>query len=238
MLLSILALGFLIGMQHALEADHVAAVASLVDRENRVGGITRYGAFWGMGHTLTLLFVAGGAVVLGIGIGELFASGVELAVGVMLVLLGGRLLWRMRRERIHFHVHHHGDGRWHLHAHSHAGERTPHDPHSHHHTHPDGLPWKALLVGLMHGLAGSAPLVLLVATSLGSPLLALLYIAIFGAGSIVGMAVLSTALAVPLVWSARFTTRLNLLLRIAIGVAAMAIGLDIAGTSAAALFAG
>ncbi len=238
MLLSVLALGFLIGMQHALDADHVAAVASLVDREKRVGGITRYGAFWGMGHTLTLLLVAGGAVVLGIGIGELFASGVELAVGIMLVFLGGRLLWRMRRERIHFHLHHHGDGRWHLHAHSHAGEATPHDPHSHHHAHPEGPPWKALFVGLMHGLAGSAPLVLLVATSLGSPLLALLYIAIFGAGSIVGMAALSMALAVPLVWSARFMTRLNLLLRIAIGVAAMAIGLDIAGSSAAALFAG
>ncbi len=238
MLLSVLALGFLIGMQHALEADHVAAVASLVDDENRVGGITRYGAFWGMGHTLTLLLVAGGAVLLGIGIGDLFASSVELAVGVMLVFLGGRLLWRLRRERIHFHLHHHGDGRWHLHAHSHAGDRLPHDPHTHRHRHPEGPPWRALLVGLMHGLAGSAPLVLLVATSLGSPLSALLYIAVFGAGSIVGMAALSTALALPLVWSARFMTRFHLVLRLAIGVAAVAIGLDIAGTSAAALLAG
>ncbi len=238
MLLSILALGFLIGMQHALEADHVAAVASLVERESRIGRITRYGAFWGMGHTLTLLVVAGGAVVLGIGIGELFASSVELAVGVMLVLLGGRLLWRMRRERIHFHLHHHGDGRWHLHAHSHAGEAASHDPHAHHHRHPEGPPWKALLVGLLHGLAGSAPLVVLLATSLGSPLLALLYIAIFGAGSIVGMATLSMVLAVPLVWSARSLTRFNTWLRVGIGLAAMAIGLDIAGSSAAALLAG
>lgn len=238
MLLSVLALGFLIGMQHALEADHVAAVASLVDGERRIGGITRYGAFWGMGHTLTLLLVAGGAVLLGVGIGDLFASSVELAVGVMLVLLGGRLLWRMRRERVHFHLHHHGDGRWHLHAHSHADDTAPHDPRAHRHDHPEGPPWKALAVGLMHGLAGSAPLVLLLATSLGSPWLALLYIAIFGAGSIVGMAALSMALAVPLVWSARFMTRLNLLLRLAIGIAAVAIGIDIAGTSAAALFAG
>lgn len=139
---SILALGFLIGMQHALEADHVAAVASIASGERSVRRIVRHGVAWGAGHTLTLLVIGGGVVVLGSAVPEHFAQALEFLVGVMLILLGGWVLYRLARERIHFHFHRHRDGNdvKHLHAHSHAGEDGPHDPDRHDHTHPRGLP--------------------------------------------------------------------------------------------------
>jgi ABC-type nickel/cobalt efflux system permease component RcnA len=142
----------------------------------------------------------------------------------MLVLLGADALYRLRRSRIHFHAHRHADGVAHFHAHSHRGEGAPHDPARHEHPHPRGFPARALLVGMVHGMAGSAALVLLSLEALRSPAWGLLYIAIFGLGSILGMAVLSAAIAVPLRLSSRHLTRAHDGLSAAVGLATLVLG--------------
>src|SRR5258707_7735532 len=118
----ILGLGFLLGMQHALEADHIAAVSSIAARRTQVGDIVKHGLTWGLGHTLTLFVFAGAAILLGHAIPERLARPLETAVGIMLVGLGAHVLWRLWRDRVHFYKHGHGDGPGYLHAHSHARE--------------------------------------------------------------------------------------------------------------------
>jgi len=215
----ILGLGFLLGMQHALEADHIAAVSSIAARRSHVGDIVRHGLTWGLGHTLTLFLFAGAAIWLGRAIPEHVARPLETAVGIMLVGLGAHVLWRLWRDRVHFHRHGHDDGTVHIHAHSHAGETRPR---AHAHTH--GFRWRTLLVGLVHGMAGSAALLVLAVSQAASPAVGLGYVALFGIGSMIGMAVLSTAIAVPLVASARWLTWANRGLQGAVGVVTIAIG--------------
>lgn len=223
MSLTLLLLGFVIGMRHAVETDHVAAVASLATRSSSVRDSVRQGAAWGLGHTLTLFLFGSVVLVLGLAMPEPMARSLELAVGVMLVILGIDVLRRLVRERIHFHLHRHDDGAAHFHAHSHAGE-TGHDPGRHAHEHPAGFPFRALLVGLMHGMAGSAALILLTIQTIDSPLLGLLYIALFGFGSMLGMALLSLVIAIPLRYSARGMTWLHNSLQAVVGIATVVIG--------------
>jgi ABC-type nickel/cobalt efflux system permease component RcnA len=141
----------------------------------------------------------------------------------MLIGLGGHVLWRLWRDRVHFHPHHHGDGTVHLHAHRHAGKTVAHsrDPHTHAH----GFRWRTLLVGLMHGMAGSAALLVLTVSQAASPAAGLGYIALFGVGSMIGMGALSTAIAVPLVVSARWLTWANSGLQGGVGIITIAIGI-------------
>jgi ABC-type nickel/cobalt efflux system permease component RcnA len=228
-MIEVLFLGFLIGLRHALEADHVAAVASLASAERSVGRIVTHGVVWGIGHSATLLAVGGTVVLLGVAMPEKLATWLELFVGVMLIGLGAWVLIRLARDRIHFHVHRHGDGAVHIHAHSHAAEEglhdsDPHDPRQHDHDHPPGLPWRSLLVGIMHGMAGSAALLLLTASSFTSAPLGLLYIALFGIGSVVGMAALSAIIALPMRYSGGILSVSRNALQVTIGSATMALG--------------
>lgn len=220
---AILGLGFLLGMQHALEADHIAAVSSIAARRSRVGDIVKHGLTWGLGHTLTLFVFAGIAILLGRAIPESVAKPIEGAVGVMLIGLGAHVLWRLWRDRVHFHRHGHADGTVHFHAHSHAGETLSHVRTLHAHQH--GFRWRTLLVGLMHGMAGSAALLVLAATQASSPAAGLGYVALFGIGSMIGMGALSAVIAVPIAVSARFLTVANHALQGAVGVVTVAIGL-------------
>jgi hypothetical protein len=219
----VLGLGFLLGMQHALEADHIAAVSSIAARRSQVADIVKHGLTWGLGHTLTLFVFAGAAILLGRAIPETVARPIETAVGVMLVGLGTHVLWRLWRDRVHFHQHGHGDGTVHFHAHSHAGETAPHARAAHAHEH--GFRWRTLLVGLMHGMAGSAALLVLTVTQASSPSAGLGYIALFGVGSMIGMGALSTVIAIPLAVSARWLTWANRGLQGAVGFATVAIGI-------------
>lgn len=218
----ILGLGFLLGMQHALEADHIAAVSSIAARRSRVGDIVKHGLTWGLGHTATLFVFAGIAMLLGRAIPEGVARPLEAAVGIMLLGLGGHVLWRLWRDRVHFHRHGHADGTVHFHAHSHAGDRLPHLRAAHVHAH--GFRWRTLLVGLMHGMAGSAALLVLVASQAASPAAGLGYVALFGVGSMIGMGALSAVIAVPLAVSARFLTVANHALQGAVGIVTIAVG--------------
>ena len=230
-MISILFFGFLLGMRHAVEADHIAAVASLSSRSKSIREGMRQGAAWGLGHTLTLFLF--GSIVLFVAniVPEQVVRGIEFAVGIMLIILGADVLRHVIRDRVHFHSHTHpqpdGVGKRHFHAHSHKGEkRHTHNAASHQHSHPQGFPLRALLVGLMHGMAGSAALILLTLQTLSSPWLGLVYIALFGVGSIVGMALFSVVISVPL-RAARHMTLLYNGFQTAIGVATIGLGLFI-----------
>ena len=217
---SVLLVGFLLGVTHALEMDHLAAMASLATRASSARRAVSLGALWGIGHTLTLFIV--GAVVLGFGLGapERFSEWLEMGVAVMLVLLGGDVLRRVTVHRIHVHRHEHGDGHVHLHVHSHAAG-AGHD----HHPHPEPVNVRTLLVGLMHGMAGSAALILLVLASVDEVITGLVYIALFGLGSVAGMAALSLVISMPLRFSARWLTQFRTGLECVVGVVTIGIGL-------------
>jgi hypothetical protein len=227
----VLGVGLLLGMQHATEADHLAAVASLASRERSLKYGVLHGVAWGIGHTFMLLLVAGALGVLGWVISPLLAGRMEQVVGVMLIVLGIAVLRRLRRERIHFHTHSHGAhanvltapaGMTHFHAHSHAGAARPHpsDPHEH----PHRLPLRSVVVGMVHGMAGSAALALLASQSMPTPGWMLVYIGVFGAGSILGMALLSGALAIPLGLTARYLTRVYRILNVAVALFSIGLG--------------
>jgi len=221
---SLLLLGFLLGMRHAMETDHLAAVASLATRSQSVGSTIRQGAVWGLGHTLTLFLFGSMVLLLDTVIPETLAQVLEFAVGVMLVGLGIDVLRRLWRDRIHFHVHRHADGTLHFHAHSHSGESIHPEVHHHPHGSTQGFPLRALYVGMMHGMAGSAALILLALQTVHSPLAGMGYIAVFGIGSIAGMAALSVIIAVPLRYSSSGLTWLHSSLQAAIGVSTLMIG--------------
>lgn len=193
-------------MQHALEADHLAAMASMTADIRGRRNIIRHGMVWGLGHMATLCAFAGAVLFSQRAVSPALAEGLELAVGVMLILLGSNVLYRLIRERVHVHVHRHGDGQVHFHAHSHAGEHRPHAQVPHDHAHRPGFPFRSLFVGMMQGLAGSAALVVLAATALQSPLQGLGYVLLFGLGSVLGMALLSAAISVPLSLTATYLT--------------------------------
>ncbi|MDH3691497.1 MAG: urease accessory protein [Gammaproteobacteria bacterium] len=222
--MSLLLLGFLIGMQHALEADHLAAVAALTTRSRSVAATARQGAAWGLGHTVTLFLFGSIVLWLDRAVPDRLAYALEFAVGVMLVALGVDVLRRLSKQRVHFHSHEHDDGITHFHAHSHV-KATDHHNDSHRHDHAKGFALRALFVGLMHGMAGSAALILLTLQTVQSPLVGMMYIGLFGIGSIVGMAVLSATIAIPLRYSANALTWLHNGLHVTIGVVTIVLGL-------------
>ena len=226
-MLEALLVGFMVGLQHALEIDHVAAVVSMVNGQKSRLSIMKHGFAWGIGHAATLLVVSLAIVVTGQAINESVAEWLEFAVGLMLVGLGIHVLWRLRRDRVHIHVHQHDDLQTHLHFHSHEIDVAPHPESVHQHEHT-GLPLRSLAVGTMHGMAGSAALVAVVAASFGTFTSALAYITIFGLGSILGMVLFSTVISVPLAWSARTMTVTNMAVQSTIGIFTTSIGLMLA----------
>jgi ABC-type nickel/cobalt efflux system permease component RcnA len=224
--IGILLFGLVMGMRHALEVDHVAAVATLATRTRSLGQAVSQGMVWGLGHTLTLFLFGGAVLWMDRLVPERLAGWLEAAVGVMLIGLGGDLLRRLVRQRIHFHRHRHADGTEHFHAHSHAEESGEHDPGHHRHSHLSrAFPLRSLLVGLMHGMAGSAALILLTLETVDSPLMGLAYIALFGFGSILGMGALSLVIAFPMQFSARRVTWLHQGVQALAGIAAVALGI-------------
>ena len=220
-------LGFLIGVQHALEADHIAAVAALASGKTGFQPIARHGAIWGLGHALTLGAFGGAVYALKISLTGSLANGLEFAVGVMLAVLGGHVIYRVIRDRIHFHVHKHRGGHPHFHAHSHAGDIKNHAQSAHYHFHTDRSWRRSLSVGMMHGLAGSAALVALTASTAPSAASGLVFMALFGIGSVIGMAAFSAVIAVPLSLTAKTLTWANQGLQTGAGLFALGFGLSI-----------
>ena len=224
---SLLLFGFLIGMRHALEADHVAAVATLSTHSTTINQAIKLGFIWGFGHTITLFLFGSMVLLTDLFLPESMANWLEFVVGIMLILLGLDVLRRLFQNRIHYHVHEHRNQitqrqERHFHAHSH-GNQQQQNP-SHKHQHLDNLSWRALFIGILHGLAGSAALILLTLETIQSPLQGILYIALFGFGSIIGMTALSCIITIPLRASATGMTWMHNGLQIVIGSSTLVLG--------------
>lgn len=231
-MIAVLLFGFLMGVRHAFEADHLAAVASLATRSRSVRSGVLQGAAWGLGHSVTLLLVGGACLLLGRALPEGWAAGLEGLVGVMLLALGVDVLLRSRRQRVHVHVHQHGDGTRHWHAHRHEPDAA-HDASRHEHAHPAPWPTRALVVGLVHGMAGSAALFLLTLQAAPSLAMGIVYIALFGVGSILGMAALSAVILLPLRAASHRLARMQGALEAVVGVATIAMGFRLLYTALA-----
>jgi sulfite exporter TauE/SafE len=217
----VLAFGFVLGLKHAVEADHLAAVSAIVSERKSLWVSSLVGALWGIGHTIALL-VAGVVVILfHFRVGERTEQALEFAVGLMLIALGANALRKLARGgHVHLHTHRHG-GREHIHPHVHDGAPEP-DPHTHHGLRLGPRP---LLVGMVHGLAGSAALTLLVLSTISSPAVGLLYLLVFGVGSAGGMMLMSALFGLPVYLTAKRFTRAHLAVRGLAGLFSLSLGL-------------
>ena len=216
---SVLAFGFVLGLKHAVEVDHLAAVSTIVSERKSLFSSTLVGGLWGVGHTVALFVVGVLVLLLRVEIGERTTQGLEFAVSLMLVALGANALKNIaRRGRIHLHIHRHG-GRAHFHPHVHGTEPET-NPHTHH-----GLGPRPLFVGMLHGLAGSAALMLVVLSAIPTPLVGLLHIVVFGLGSIGGMMLMSALVGLSLRLTASRFARANLAVRGLAGLFSLSFGL-------------
>ena len=236
----ILGVGFLIGMAHAFEADHLAAMGALAAKDRTRGwrDLVSRGCAWGLGHTITLFFVCGAVILLSANLTPSREAQLEFAVGVMLVVLGTHVLWRLWRDRVHFHVHQHHDKDPHFHAHSHKNSDRAHGDDAHDHSHRKRALAGPLLVGLMHGMAGSAGLLALAAASTQSASVALGYVLIFGIGSILGMGMLSLMVYWPLRFAENSATVLHRAVIVVAGLVAIGVGAMVMLESAPLAFGG
>ncbi len=243
--LSIIALGFFLGMRHATDPDHVIAVTTIVSRERSIGPAAWIGALWGLGHTITIFAVGAGIILVGWVIPTRLGLSMEFSVGLMLILLGilnltGIMQWINDQFStahdgsafVHSHPHSHGD---YVHTHLHV-----HEPESHAHA-PEKTPLgfldrvfgklgiyqvlRPLVVGLVHGLAGSAAVALLVLTTIRQPRWAVVYLLVFGIGTIAGMMLITAAIAVPFTYVSNRFSNLNRGLRVATGLLSLGFGL-------------
>ena len=201
--LGVLGVGLLYGLKHATEVDHIAAVSAVVSEQRKLGRAAIVGGLWGAGHTASLVIVGAFVLALRIAIPTSVASWLEFAVALMIIGLGVLALRRAFRSRadVHIHKHDHGDQR-HAHIHFHNTEFSADTTQPHSHS-VARIGFKPILVGAMHGLAGSGALTVLVLTQIHSSALGLLYLVVFGAGSIVGMLLMSSLVGLPFVLSSR-----------------------------------
>ena len=234
---SILLLGFFLGMRHATDSDHVVAVTTIVSRQRSIAGAAFTGIFWGIGHSLTLLIIGGAIIVFGLVIPERLGMSLEFCVALMLILLGTlNLRATLRAVRVasgdhHEHPHRHGD---YIHTHEHG-----HAPDTHGHAESDVPSAKLdrrfgrlkfyqtlrpVVIGIVHGLAGSAAVALLVLPIIRDPIWAMAYLLVFGVGTIAGMMLITAAIAVPVTYSTRFQL-LHRHLGTAAGLISLAFGL-------------
>jgi hypothetical protein len=224
----ILLLGFLIGMQHAFEADHVAAVSSMVTSGTSVRRAVHHGLAWGLGHSLILGAVTGLMIGFGLSVDEKWSAIFEFGVGILLVVLGARVLLRLWREGGAWRVHRHSDGKAHIHFVTAESERREH-------AHRHGLPLGTISIGMVHGLAGSGSILMMTAVGLDTPSDAMLYVLLFGIGSMIGMGILSAIIALPLHWTGKSLKAGNFAIQGVIGLIAIVIGITIAAENANAL---
>jgi ABC-type nickel/cobalt efflux system permease component RcnA len=240
-LLTVIGVGFLLGIRHATDPDHVIAVTTIVSRQQSIRHAGVIGILWGLGHTITIVLVGTGIIVFNLAIPPRVGLVMELAVGLMLILLGvmnltGATQWITDRVTpgpgvLHSHAHHH-DGVKHVHVHAHVPD-GPVDLDEK----PQGMLsslldrvglyqlLRPLAVGIVHGLAGSAAVALLVLTTIRDPRWAIAYLLVFGVGTIAGMMVITMILGAPFAFTEKHFTRLNRGLGLASGLVSIAFGL-------------
>jgi sulfite exporter TauE/SafE len=221
--IAVLTGGLLLGLQHALDADHLAAVSTIVSERKSLISASIVGGLWGIGHTVSLLVAGLAVILLHVQITDRVAGVLEFCVALMLIGLGINALLRLRRSTLHWHTHKHGA---HAHSHPHFHEPGRELAEPTHHQLKVGL--RPLVVGLVHGLAGSAALMLMVLSTVSSPIVGLAYILIFGLGSIGGMMIMSSLFSLPFHITANRFTRANFAVRLLAGCFSLGFGLFLA----------
>jgi high-affinity nickel permease len=243
--LSIIALGFFLGMRHATDPDHVIAVTTIVARHRTIKDASLIGVLWGVGHTVTIVAVGGAIILLGWVIPARIGMSMEFSVALMLILLGimnltGFLQWINGRfssaltDQIKFDSHPHVRGDY-VHVRRHTHHPVRHD----HHTQDTSLTWfdrhlgriglyqlaRPFIVGIVHGLAGSAAVALLVLATIRDPLWAVFYLFVFGVGTIAGMILITAAISLPVVFAGKASSRIGWGLRVSSGLISLGFGL-------------
>lgn len=208
-------IGFALGLQHAVEADHLAAVSTIVSEKKSLFSASLVGGLWGLGHTISLFIVGALVIFLKLQISETTETRLEAIVGLMLIGLGINALRKLfSKETIHVHKHEHGE-REHVHIHTHNKGKAE----SHHR-----FSFRSVLIGMVHGLAGSAALMLLIVPTIASPWLALSYVLVFGIGSIGGMMAMSFLIGLPMHFTLNRFAVLNKGLRLVAGCFSLILG--------------
>jgi ABC-type nickel/cobalt efflux system permease component RcnA len=246
--LSILAVGFFLGMRHATDPDHVIAVTTIVSNQRSSMRAALIGAFWGVGHTLTIFLVGAGIILFNLVIPVRVGLSMELSVAVMLIVLGlmnvagflrsmpaGSIQHHAAEKVIHSHPHSHGDY-IHSHQHSHPPEAHPHPPDQ------TPLAWldrvlgriglyqyfRPFAVGVVHGLAGSAAVALLVLTTIRNFYWAIVYLLVFGVGTIAGMMLITMSIASAFTMVGNSRQKFSHRLALASGLLSLGFGLLVA----------
>ena len=221
MIITALAVGFVLGLRHALDPDHVVAVSTIVSECKSLRRSSLVGTFWGLGHTFSLLIVGVAVIALKLTLTERVTAWMEFGVAVMLVGLGVKaLVSSLRGWKLHAHKHEHG-GPPHVHLHVHR----PGEAEVHQHRHVLGLGIKPFLVGMVHGLAGSAALMILVVATIPSAIAGLIYIAVFGVGSVGGMLLMSSLISLPFLLTAGRLSIVGRALQVLVGVFSVGFGI-------------
>ena len=227
---SLLAVGFGLGLKHATEADHLAAVSNIVSDRKSLWSASLVGALWGLGHTISLFVAAVAVIFFHFEIGERLSRGLELGVGLMLIVLGFDTLRKLfRGGQMHMHFHRHG-GRLHAHPHVHEAtqahqsddQKQSVEQPTHHGL---AIGSRPLMVGMIHGLAGSGALMLLVLSTVSSPLVGMSYIVVFGVGSVGGMMLMSFLLSIPFHFTAKAFGGVELTMRGIAGAFSVSFGI-------------
>jgi ABC-type nickel/cobalt efflux system permease component RcnA len=232
---ALLSLGLIFGLKHATEVDHVVAISTIVSQNRGLLPSAIVGALWGAGHTAALLVMGGVVLGLRVAIPEGLSNWLEFGVALMILGLGFSALWRALRRGSEIHVHQHShDGTAHVHVHFHE-VTTRHDQepdvseqpvtHARHDHGVSVIGIKPVIIGKIHGLAGSGALTLLVLTQIKSAWLGLIYLAIFGVGSIAGMLLMSTLIGLPFALNSRHLTGIHRRMQTAVAALSIAFGL-------------
>jgi ABC-type nickel/cobalt efflux system permease component RcnA len=230
-----LSLGFVLGLKHATEADHLVAVTTIVSEQRSVWRSAMVGALWGVGHTVALLAAGLLVIVLEVKIPHPLATLLEFGVALMIIFLGGRILFLTLRHRTDVHVHTHShDGHAHTHFHfhdqsdAHQVRTAPESTHSVEHHRRPLSGWRPMVVGMVHGFAGSAVLTLLVLTEVtrdGSRARGMAYLLLFGIGSVGGMLLMSTLISLPIILTTRRFERIEVPMRLVVSISSIGFGL-------------
>ena len=243
---AVLTLGLLLGVRHAFDADHLVAVSTIVSEYRNPLKAIWIGVSWGLGHTTTLLLAGVLVLTIKLSLPNRLALFFEFAVGIMLVFLGVQIFWNIRKKKVHVHPHEYEErSHWHIHSHADSSEHGHHrgfklrnwayflmagivpGEHGHGKLVGPGKPFfrlKSYVVGTIHGLAGSAALMLLVLAGLKSTWTGISYILLFGLGSVASMGAVTFFISMPFSASARMP-RLNQIVQMAAGTLGIAFGL-------------
>jgi ABC-type nickel/cobalt efflux system permease component RcnA len=223
-------LGLLLGLRHAFEPDHLAAVSTLATRQGRLLDACRLGLAWAVGHTASVGAVVGAIILFGLSLPQRFSPAADFLVALLLIGLGGSVIVRYARGRWHLHAHAHRAGEEpHVHLHSHA-----HDA-AHQHAHPRGDAGRSLGFGLLHGLAGSAAILVLLVAAAPTRGAQLTYFLAFAAGTTIGMLCVSFTLAGIVRLASGRATRWATVLHLGSAAVSTVVGVALAGRVAGLL---